>query len=336
MLKRTLWLCVFSLMGCQPPDATSGSEIVLYSSNDVQTVSYVVSEFEKQNPGLSVLVVRAGSGALMRRIKAEASNPLGDIFWSGGLSTIAAFPHQFQPYALPKVTGAFESSDVSAIPAQYRSANDLWHATNVHLTVLMSNIGAVPNGKLPKRWSDLAGPEWHGKVVIPDPHFSSASYVALFGLRQLLGDEVYARIVRNAVFVGSTSAAYQGVASGEFAAAVTMEYAAYQYIAGGLKGIRLVYPSDGTFQSPEGMALIKGAKHLAGARRLFEFLASKPAQIAIFKSAYRRPARTDINVSTLSSLPTMNSIKVIPQNDAYMASERATFLKHWDQLVSLR
>ena len=224
-------------MGCQPSDATSESDIVLYSSNDVQTGSYVVNQFQKQNPGMTVSVVRAGSGALMRRIKAEGSNPLGDIFWSGGLSIIAAFSEQFQAYALP------ETAESSAIPIQYLGSDDLWHATNVHMTVLMSNVSQVPEGKLPKCWADLAGPEWKGKVVVPNPHFSSASYVALFGLRQLLGDDAYGRIVRNAVFVGSTSATYQGVADGEFAVAVTMEYAAYQYIAGGLKGIKLVYPS---------------------------------------------------------------------------------------------
>ncbi len=71
--------------------------VVLYSSNNVETVNQVVDQFTKENPDIKVSVVRAAPGALMQHIKAEAANPLGDIFWSGGLSTIGEFRDQFQP-----------------------------------------------------------------------------------------------------------------------------------------------------------------------------------------------------------------------------------------------
>jgi iron(III) transport system substrate-binding protein len=324
MLKRMFLVCVLLMISLACAEAFA-SDVVLYSSNDVQTVSSVVDQFEKQNPDIRVSVVRAGTGALMQRIKAEAGNPLGDIFWSGGLSTIGVFSDQLQPYHSP---------EEGAVPAQYRSPNGLWLGTNTHVIVLMANTRQVPDGQLPKGWADLASPKWKGKIVIPDPQFSSASYVALYGLRKLLGDAVYAHIVHNSVIVGTTSAAYQGVADGEFAAAVTMEYAAYQYVAGGLKDVKLVYPVEGTFLSPEGMALIKGGKHPAEARKLYDFLASKAVQIEIFKSAFRRPLRTDIDVSTLSSLPSLKSIKVIPLDDNQMEAERTAFLTQWRQLVS--
>jgi len=325
VLKRILAVCVPVIVSCLAHSTVFASTVVLYSSNDVQTVSGVVDQFQKQNPGITVSVVRAGTGALMQRIKAEAANPLGDIFWSGGLSTIGAYQEQFQPYNSP---------EKSAVPAQYRSPSHLWLGTNIHVSVLMTNVRQAPGGQLPRNWADLADTKWKGKIVIPDPQFSSASYVALYGLKQLVGDKAYARIVHNAVIVGTTSAAYQGVADGEYAVAVTMEYAAYQYVAGGLKDVKLVYPSDGTFLSPEGMALIKGSKHTAEARKLFDFLASKPEQIAIFKSAFRRPVRSDIDVSKLADLPAMNNIKVIPLSDVQMESDRSAFLKQWNQLVS--
>lgn len=325
MLARILSSCVLVMASCLTHSTAFASTVVLYSSNDVQTVSNVVDQFQRQNPSITVSVVRAGTGALMQRIKAEAANPLGDVFWSGGLSTISAYQDQFQPYASP---------EESSVPTQYRSPSHLWLGTNIHVSVLMTNLRQAPGGQLPQTWANLADPKWKGKIVIPDPQFSSASYVALYGLKQLVGDKAYAQIVHNAVIVGTTSAAYQGVANGEYAVAITMEYAAYQYIAGGLNDVKLVYPSDGTFLSPEGMALIKGGKHPAEARKLFDFLASKPEQIAIFKSAFRRPVRADIDVSQLSKLPAMNSIKVIPLSDAQMESDRSAFLKQWNQLVS--
>lgn len=327
MFERRVAVCGLIILGLLGSGLArpAVAQVVLYSSNDVQTVSTVVDQFEKQNPDVKVAVVRAGTGALMQRIKAEAANPLGDIFWSGGLSTIGAFQEQFDSYRSP---------EAQAVDAQYRGPNDLWLGTNTHVSVLMANVRQAPDGVAPTRWQDLADDAWKGKIVIPDPQFSSASYVALYGMRRVLGEATYSRIVRNAVIVGTTSAAYQGVANGEFAAAVTMEYAAYQYVAGGLKEIKVVYPAEGTFLSPEGMTLIKGGKHPAQARRLYDFLASKTTQAAIFKSAFRRPLRSDVDVTALSGLPALASIKVVALDDAQMEAERGAFLAQWRQLVS--
>ena len=58
----------------------------------------------------------------------------------------------------------------------------------------------------------------------------------------------------------SSGTTYKGVAAGEYAAGMTLEYAAQEYVAGGQKEIRLVYPAEGSYLAPEGMFIIKGAK----------------------------------------------------------------------------
>lgn len=327
MWRALIKLCFMLIMVHATLRPVWAGEVVLYSSNNVETVNKVVAQFTKENPDIKVSVVRAGTGALMQRIKAEAANPLGDIFWSGGLSTISEFRDQLAPY---------QSAQAAAVPAAYRGPDGLWLGTNTHVTVLMSNLRQVPGGQLPKGWADLTDPKYKGRIVIADPERSSASFVALYGLQKLLGQDVLAKVARNAVIVATTSAAYEGVAKGEFAVAVTMEYAGYEYVAGGLKEVRLVYPAEGTFLSPEGMALIKGAKHPAQARRLYEFLASRTTQTEVFKSAYRRPLRTDIDVSKLADLPALPSIKVIPLDDARMGADRAAFIAQWRQLANAR
>lgn len=327
MFKKSLKLCVLLIAGTLFFRAAEAGNVVLYSSNNVETVNTVVDQFTKLNPDIKVSVVRAGTGALMQRIKAEAANPLGDIFWSGGLSTIGEFREQLAPYQSPQAI---------AIPQAYRGPDGLWLGTNTHVTVLMANLRQVPGGQPPKSWADLADPKWKGKIVIPDPERSSASYVALYGVQQLLGNDILDKVARNAVIVGTTSAAYEGVAKGEFAVAVTMEYAGYEYVAGGLKEIQLVYPTEGTFLSPEGMALIKGGKNPQEARKLYEFLASKTVQTEIFKSAYRRPLRTDIDVTKFADLPALSAIKVIPLDDVRMTSDRSAFIARWRQIVGNR
>ncbi|QGY32931.1 ABC transporter substrate-binding protein (plasmid) [Pantoea cypripedii] len=327
MWKHCSLLSVLLMMSVITPQPAVAGEVVLYSSNNVETVNRVIDLFNKENPDVRVSVVRAGTGALMQRIKAESANPLGDIFWSGGLATMAEFKPQFESYS---------SRQASTVPAAYRGPDGLWLGTNVHINVLMVNTRQLGGVKAPQSWAELADPKWKGRLVIPDPERTSASYVALYGLQKTLGTELMTRIVRNATIVGTTSAAYDGVAKGEFAIALTMEYAAYEYVAGGLKEIKLVYPSEGTFVSVEGMALIKGGKHPAEARKLYEFLASKNVQVDIFKSAYRRPLRSDIDVSKLSTLPAIKSVKVVPLDDGQMAQDRAAFIAQWRQIIADR
>ncbi|RYH61333.1 MAG: extracellular solute-binding protein [Alcaligenaceae bacterium] len=327
MLRTSLKLCILLIALPIFGSVSHAGDVVLYSSNNVETVNRVIDQFAKVHPDIKVSVVRAGTGALMQRIKAESANPLGDIFWSGGLSTVSEFREQLAPY---------RTSQADAVPAGYRGPDDLWLGTNTHVTVLMANLRQAPQGTAPLGWADLADAKWKGKIVIPDPERSSAAYVAMYGLQKQLGRDMLEKIARNAVIVGTTSAAYEGVARGEFAVAVTMEYAAYEYVAGGMKDIKLVYPQEGTFLSPEGMALIKDGKHPVEARKLYDFLASKETQTEVFKTAYRRPLRQDIDVSTLTSLPKLSDISIVALDDAEMGAQRDAFIAQWRQLISQR
>ena len=88
----------------------------------------------------------------------------------------------------------------------------------------------------------------------------------------------------------------KGVATGEFAVGLTLEYAAQEYVAGGQKEIKLVYPSEGSYLAPEGMFIIKGAKNLDAAKTLYNGLVSKEVQQELLVKNFRRPTRTDIPV----------------------------------------
>lgn len=69
---------------------------------------------------------------------------------------------------------------------------------------------------------------------------------------------------------------------------------------------------------------------------MYDFLASRPAQEEVFKSAFRRPLRSDIAVNTLTSLPAMDQIRVHALDDERMGADREAFLARWRDLVSQR
>ena len=53
--------------------AASAGEIVLYSSNSVDALNTVTTEFNKKFPDIKVSVVRGSTGAMMQRIKADVN-----------------------------------------------------------------------------------------------------------------------------------------------------------------------------------------------------------------------------------------------------------------------
>jgi len=306
-----------------PATAAGDQKVVLYSSNKQEAIDLAVRMFKNKHPDISVSVVRAGSGALMKRIAAEKDNPLGDIFWSGGFGTLGAYKDNFQPYVSPEAKN---------IRPEFVQAENLWTGVNIHPMVIMYNTKLVAENELPRKWSDLFDCKWRGKLVMGDPVKSSSTYIQAYGLNKLFGLqglEKLAAVVKN---VPSTSMVYKGVAMGEYALGITMEYAAYTYIAGGQKEIGIVYPEEGTFFSPEGVVLIKGAKNPEAAKLMYDFFCSKEAQQALFINTFRRPTRDDIEVENLTDLPPLKGMKYIGLDQAKAAAEHRELTKTWQKI----
>jgi len=186
---------------------------------------------------------------------------------------------------------------------------------------------------MPKTWSDLADPRWKDRLVLGDPEKTSSSYATLWGINESVGKKPIEGIAKNATIVSTASQVYEGVAKGEFAVGMTMEYAAQEYVAGGQKDIQIVYPTEGTFIAPEGMALVKNSPNPAEARKFYDFLASKDTQEMLFKKFYRRPIRDDID-TTKVGLPLTTQFKVKPIDDARATAAQPQFLKTWKELVA--
>ena len=158
--------------------AASAQTVVLYSSNNPEVIANAVASAKKQHPSLTVKQVTGGTGTLMKRIQAEAANAGGDILWSGGVGTLAAFTDVMESY---------QSPEAKAIPKQFQEAKNRYIGTNVHVMVLMVNDKQLKGLAAPKTWSDLMKPEWKGKVVITDPSKSGTAFIQIYGLLKQFG-----------------------------------------------------------------------------------------------------------------------------------------------------
>jgi iron(III) transport system substrate-binding protein len=307
------------------PSSSSAADVSFYSSANSESIETVVKGFKQKHPQVNVSVVRAGTGSLMQRIKAESANPRADVFWSGGLGTLAAFRDYFAPY---------QSPHASAFPANLRGPDNLWLGVNTHVTVFLVNKKALRGEPVPQTWGELFSPKWKDRIIMSNPEQSSSSYEQIWGINHLFGQPGLEAIAKNVTAVSTSSAVTQGVARGEFPVAITLEYLAHEYIAASAEDIEIVYPKDGIFVSYIGVVLIKDAKNLEDGKRLYDFIASKEGQELVLVNNFRRPARTDVDVAKLSKLPDLSSMKITEIDEAKAGADYQTLLPAWKKLAA--
>ena len=326
-INRRNFLVTVGATAAGPVLAQNAGNVVVYTSNNQQAVQSITDVARAKLPNLKFNFVTGGSGVLLKRMETEQSAPQADLFWSSSANTLGAFKPLFEPYRSP---------EAASIPASLAEPGNLWTASNVHLVAAMINRKQLAGNPEPKVWKDLLDARWKGKMIIADPANSSTAYTILWGVKQMLGSAALRQLADNLVVTSAAATVLRAVAQGEYSVGLTFESNAYAYVAGGQKEIKLLYPEDGTFSTPEFLVLAKNAPNGALARKAFDHIISKEVQIALLENAFRRPSRSDIDVSKQAELPNLASVKVFSINEAEAAAKRKEFLEEWTAAVAAK
>src|SRR5881227_1971366 len=310
------------------PATAADTQVVLYSANDDTVNKLVVDGFKKET-GITVNVVSTGSGVLFRRIASEAANPQADVIWGVSSALLKLNTKFFQPYAV---------KDRDAVPAEYRDPNNLWIGTNLQVVTINQNTKAIDAASGPKTWQDLLDPKWKGKIAYTDPANSGFSYAAATVLLTYWGESEAAwnklsSLVANTKVLNRSTLVFEGNGSGEYPLGISLEYAGYLWAQNGAP-VKVSYPTEGTAALAEGAAILKGAPDQDAARALIDYLASKPTQEMLLKATFRRPARQDIDLSSMpGAMPALARIKVLPYNDVKWDEARGVTLNRIKTIV---
>jgi iron(III) transport system substrate-binding protein len=326
-IDRRNFLIAMGATAASPLFAQNAGSVVVYTSNNQQAVQSITDVGRTKLPNVKFNFVTGGSGVLLKRMETELSAPQADIFWSSSANTLGAFKPLFDVYRSP------EAANIK--PALAEPSN-LWAASNLHVVTAMVNRKLLGANAEPKVWKDLLDPKWKGKIIIADPANSSTAYTILWGVKQMLGAAALKQLASNVVVTSAAATVLRSVAQGEYPVGLTFESNAYAYVAGGQKEIKLVYPEDGTFTTPEYIVLAKGAPNGAVAKRAYDHILSKEVQIALLENAFRRPSRADIDVAKHAELPNFASIKVFALNENDAAAKRKEFLDEWTAAVAAK
>lgn len=308
------------LLGRGPSGAR---RVVVYTALSQDAVDLLVPRL-RQDLGLEADVIPAGSGEVVQRLRAERGRPRADVVFG---------------VAGDQLEGAADLLAEHAPREADRLAPGLrvgtrWQPFTALLLCLIVNTERLPAERAPAGWADLARPELKDLVAMARADTSGSSYMQLRAVLELFGPrgwEVYRGLLANAALAPGSAAVPRLVNDGEAAVGVTLEDSAQRYVRGG-GPVRIVYPVEGTYAAPDGIALVAGAPHADEGRAFVDWALSKPVQDLLAERVGRRGVRVDATAPP--GLPPLDQLKTLPYAFGRAAAEHDELLSRWTGLVA--
>ncbi|MDF2877922.1 MAG: extracellular solute-binding protein [Clostridia bacterium] len=305
----------------ETPETTASKNLVIYCPHPLEFINPLVSEFETQT-GVSVEVVAAGTGELLKRVEAEQGNPLGDIFWGGSLSTMEPQQSLFENYQ--SINEEYVFDDMKNVEGP------LTRFTNIP-SVIMVNKNLIGDIKI-EGYEDLLNPALKGKIAHCDPSKSSSSFEHLINMLYAMGQgdpekgwDYVKKLCENldGKLLSGSSAVYKGVADGEYTVGLTFEEGGAKYVADGAP-VELVYMEEGVISKPDGIYIIKESKNMENAKKFIDFITGKDAQTIIIEQLNRRSVRKD--VAAPNGLKKIEDIHLIYDDQEVVVAKKQEWL----------
>lgn len=319
------------------PAPAAAQNLVLYCTVQEEWCRVMVSAFERDT-GIKVAMTRKSSGEFYAQLKAESSNPRGDIWWGGtgdphlqaaeeGLTVEYESPmnKELQDWAIKQWTDSKKKT-----VGVYAGA--LGYSYNADF---MKRKG----GAEPKCWSDLLDARFKDDVQVADPNSSGTSYTMLATFVQLWGEEKGFEFMKGLhkninQYTKSGAAPAKAASLGESLIGITFQHDAVVMAMQGAP-VKIVSPCEGTGYEIGSMSMVKGARNPESAKKWYDWALTKEAQSLgpNAKVSYQVPSNK--GASTPPQAPKLSEIKLINYDFAKYGSsaERRRLLSKWDNEV---
>ncbi len=334
---------------------TKDNVLRVYSPHKEILINLVVDMYQKDT-GKKVEVITAGTGELIARAKVEKDNTNADVFWGGSMNTLLPESELFAEYRSPNeknVEDAFKNVDgkvtrFSAIPSTIiinkktlqkicgNNAEIIGYQSIIDLEKKCPSLkGMISNanpGKSSSSYEQLINQLWAYAYIVAKEDLEREATVDDITKKYI--DKAWERVAKLIAVYDSKHATGSGavitdVIQGETAVGLSYEMASAE-AADNSDDIDLIYPVEGSVVKADGVAILKGAKNMEGAKEFVDYLLSEKIQNAI-KTVYRRAVIKNADF-TNSPLAPLNTFKVIKDNS--LLNNKEENLKKYDELFN--
>lgn len=318
MLRRILMVLLASVLLVGIVFAASAAEtIVLYTSVPIELATKFADEFMKEYKDIKLEVFRAGSTDVINKIWAEneAGGVKGDVLW---LADAAAY-YTFRDKGLLL---AYKSPEAASVPADLKDPNGYFTGARIINMIIGVNTSLIKDKSKVKTWADLLS--YGKKAAMANPLYSGSNFMVTATFVKSSGGWAWfeeARKKEMQVLRGNADVA-RGLASGEFAVAMVLDYMVNDYKKQGAP-VDIVWPEDGTISIPSPVAIMAATKKVAASKAFIDFVLSRKGQELMVKDGVL-PVRGD--VAPPQGMPNLDKIKLMPIPFEW-AAENTTMLR---------
>lgn len=273
-----------------------------------------VNAFKKAT-SIDTVAARLSGGEGLAKLKAEMGNPSFDVWWGSPIDSFISA--QKQDLLVP-----FKPESAAAIPDKYKDKDGFWHGIYVGSIAFAVNTKRLQEKGLPEpqTWEDLTKPAYKGEIVIAHPATSGTSYTSMQTVLQMKkrNEDDFWKWAKafhaNVLQYTKSGAGPMGILErAEASIGVVFSHDIFVSVEKGLP-IKIVFPTDGTGYEVGGMALIKGAKNVASAKKWIDWALTVEAQeIGATAKAYQAPTNPKAKVPK----PEFLQVKLIDYDFTY-------------------
>ncbi len=335
-LNTLLWSTAIALSA--GVSAAQADKLTFYCSAQEDWCQLMANSFQDAT-GIDVNMTRKSSGETFAQIKAEASNPKGDVWWggTGDPHLQAAEEGLTAPYVSPMRAELNDWAISQATSAGDRTIGIYSGALGFGYN---NDLLAANNLPAPSCWKDLLAPEFKGHVQMANPNSSGTAYTTLASMIQIFGEDegfefmkgLHANINQ---YTKSGSAPIKAAGRGETTVGIVFMHDAVAQAVAGFP-ITVVAPCEGTGYEIGSMSIIDGARNMDEAKKFYDWALSADVQnLALQVNAFQVPSNK--TAETSPAAPDLSTIKLIDYDFKLYGSsdERKRLLKKWDDDVSV-
>ena len=286
-------------------------------------------EFEKAS-GIKVNFVRFSSGEALARVIAEKNNPKVDVLFGGPVETHSAGIKE----------GVFESykpPSFDKLAPRFKHADGQWVAIADDPLVFMTSNKFLKDNNLkpPASWSDLLNPAYRNMLQMADARTSGTAVTRIFSVLEVNGrDEAkafdYMKKLRPNVqlYTKSGGGGTLPVGLGQAGGGIFFIVDALDTKAKGYD-VTISFPQEGIGTAAEAIALLKGAKNPAAAKKLIDWAASPAMQnlFAKYKINFV-PSHPEVAVEP-GLAAVLKGAKIFPIDADYAGANRKRVVDRW-------